>query len=96
MKKKLNAYRGRLTPAEIATGMNAAAKNARRLSEDAESLLAAGRFPTAASLATLAIEEAGKVSILRELALAQSDAEALEVWRSYRSHSRKNVAWLLP
>ena len=96
MKKKLNAYRGRLTPGQIAAGMNAAARNARRLSEDAEALVATGRFPTAASVAALSVEEAGKVSILRELALAKTDAEALEVWKRYRSHTSKNVAWLLP
>lgn len=76
--------------------MNAAASNARRLCEDAATLLAAGRFPTAASLAILSIEEAGKVSILRALALARSDAEVAEAWKDYRSHTRKNVAWLLP
>jgi len=96
MKKKLDAYRGTLSAAQIAAGMNAAAKNARRLSEDAATLLAAGRFPTAASIAILAIEEAGKISILRTLALATSDAEAAEAWKDYRSHTRKNVAWLLP
>ncbi len=96
MKKKLDAYRGRLTPAQIAAGMNAAARNARRLLEDAESLVAVGRFPTAASVAALSIEEAGKISILRELALAKTDADALEVWKSYRSHTSKNVHWLLP
>jgi AbiV family abortive infection protein len=96
MKKKLDAYRGRLSAAQIAAGMNAAAKNARRLVEDAATLLAAGRFPTAASLATLAIEEAGKISILRMLALATSDAEAAEAWKDFRSHTRKNSAWLLP
>lgn len=96
MKKKLDAYRGRLSAAQVADGMNAAAANARRLWQDAERLIADGRFPTAASLAALAIEEAGKISILRELALTQTDAEAAEVWKSYRSHTRKNVTWLLP
>jgi AbiV family abortive infection protein len=96
VKKKLDAYRGRLAAAKIADGMNAAAANARRLSHDAETLLAAGGFSTAASLAALAIEESGKISILRELALARTDAEAAEVWKSYRSHTRKNTSWLLP
>jgi AbiV family abortive infection protein len=96
MKKKLDTYRGRLSAAQVAAGMNAAAANARRLSEDAERLIADGRFPTAASLAALAIEEAGKISILRELALTKTDAEAAEVWKSYRSHTRKNAAWPLP
>jgi hypothetical protein len=28
--------------------------------------------------------------------VARSDAELAETWRDYRSHTRKNVAWLLP
>jgi AbiV family abortive infection protein len=76
--------------------MNAAIANARRLVDDAERLLQAGSFPTAASLAALSIEEAGKVSLLRGLALASTDAEAADEWRSYRSHTKKNAAWLLP
>lgn len=96
MKKKLDAYRGKLTPAQIAQGMNAAATNARRLAEDAAVLIEARRFATAASLATLSIEETGKISILRGLALASTNEEALKAWKAYRSHTRKNAAWLLP
>lgn len=96
MQKKLDAYRGELSPAKIANGMTVAVRNARRLANDAATLLAAGSFPTAASLATLAIEEAGKVSILRALALAKSDSEIKDEWKAYRSHTSKNVAWLLP
>ena len=96
MKKKLNAFRGQLTAMQIAAGMNAAAANARRLADDAEILISAGRFATGASLAALAIEEAGKVTILRQLALARDDSEVEGAWRDYRSHTRKNVAWLLP
>jgi AbiV family abortive infection protein len=96
VKKKLNAYRGRLSAAQVAAGMNAAAKNASRLAKDAAMLLDASSFPTAASIAILSIEEAGKVSILRTLALAKSDVEAAETWKDYRSHTRKNAAWLLP
>lgn len=93
---KLDAYRGTLSPAQVADGINHAANNARRLVEDAELLLASGRFPTACSLAALAIEEAGKVSILRELALAKSDEDVRHSWKRYRSHTQKNVSWLLP
>lgn len=96
MKKKLDAYRGRLSAAQIADGMNAAERNARRLVEDAETLLLAGRFPTAASLAILSLEEAGKVTILRGLALSSSDSDLVEAWGNYRSHTQKNVAWILP
>src|SRR5665213_1641357 len=96
MKKKLDAYRKRLDPAQIAAGMNAAAKNAYRPAEDAVTLLNACRFPSAAALAILAIEEAGKVSVLRGLSLAMTDDEVAEGWKTYRTQTRKNVAWLLP
>jgi len=94
-RNKLDQYKGRLTPSQVADGINAARRNAKRLVDDAESLLKAGSFPTAASLAALAIEEAGKVSILRSLALARNEAEAIDAWRDYRSHTRKNVTWLI-
>jgi AbiV family abortive infection protein len=96
MKKKLDGYRGRLTRPQIAEGMNAAAKNARRLAEDASTLFEVRRFPSAASLAILSIEEAGKISILRSLALARTDGDIGEAWKDYRCHTRKNTAWLLP
>lgn len=80
-KRKLDAYQGRLSAAQIAAGMNAAENNARRLAEDAATLLGLGRFPTATALAILSIEEAGKVSILRELALARSEEELAAAWR---------------
>jgi len=94
-RKKLNQYKGCLSPIQIADGINAARRNAKRLAEDATLLLDAGHFPTAASLAALAIEEAGKPSILRQLALARNESEAIEAWRDYRCHTRKNVMWLL-
>lgn len=94
--KKLNSYRGPLSAAEIAVGMNAANANALRLVEDAQTLLVAGRCPTAASIAVLSIEESGKVSILRQLATATSEEEITAAWKNYRSHTRKNVQWMLP
>ncbi len=96
MKKKLDANRGKLTTAQIAQGMSAAAQNARRLAGDAVALLKAHRFPTAASLAILSIEESGKISILRSLSLATTVDEVSDAWKDYRSHTQKNVAWLLP
>ena len=96
MNKRLDGYRGRLKPGQIAEGMNAALENARRLVTDADSLLKASAFPSAASLAILAIEEAGKVSILRALSVARSEAEVGETWKEYRSHTKKNASWILP
>lgn len=96
MAGKLNQYAGPLTPEQVAAGMNAAMQNARRLVDDAKLLLNSGRYPSAASLAALSIEESGKVSILRSLAVARNEDEVRRVWRDYRTHTRKNVSWRLP
>jgi AbiV family abortive infection protein len=93
---KLDQYKGTLTADQIAAGMNAADRNAKRLLADAKVLLDAGRFPSAAALAILSIEESGKDSILRGLVLAGSGEELKQQWREYRSHTKKNVAWILP
>src|ERR1700761_3850571 len=53
---KANAWRGALTPAWAAEGINAAYRNAARLLGDAEKLFVAGSFPSSLSLAVLAIE----------------------------------------
>jgi AbiV family abortive infection protein len=96
-KRALDKYKGRLTAEQIAEGINAASRNAVRLVGDADLLLESERFPSAAALAILAIEEAGKVAILRELSVAQEDDKALDnCWRDYRRHTKKNAAWLLP
>jgi AbiV family abortive infection protein len=96
LEKKLNSYKGALSPQQIAKGINAANKNAYRLARDAEFMFDSGRYPSAASLAILSIEETGKVSILRSLALAKNEKEIADCWRNYRSHTKKNVSWILP
>ena len=95
-KKKLDQYKGSLDPTQIAKGINAAIRNAKQLAKDAELLLKAGRYSTAASLAVLSIEESGKVKILRALALAKDEKQLAKCWKEYRSHTKKNVMWLLP
>jgi AbiV family abortive infection protein len=94
--KGLGQWKNSLKPAQIAEGMNAANDNARRLIEDAEILFNLNRFPSAISLSILSIEESGKVSILRELALAKNGDQVKEAWKAYRSHTKKNVMWLFP
>ena len=95
MKSKLSKYTGGLEPPQIACGMNAARRNARRLAEDAKLLLEAGRYPTATALAVLSIEESGKMSILRGFA-SIPDTERQRQWQEYRSHRKKNAMWILP
>ncbi len=94
-KTELNQYKGKLTSAEIAAGINAAELNARRLYEDAKLLFENGRLPSALSLAILSIEESGKPSILRTISLETEDKEIKSKWREYRTHTEKNQLWLL-
>lgn len=93
MARRLDQYTGKLTLEQIAEGMNLAKRNARRLYEDAKTLFDAGRYPTALSLAILSIEEAGKAPILRRMTTETSSDQVKALWKEYRSHTRKNVAW---
>ena len=77
VKKRLNQYKGSLNSSQIAAGINSALLNSKRLVEDSILLFNEERYPSAVSLAILSIEEAGKVSILRELAL-YSDEKKLK------------------
>ncbi len=54
-RKKLSQYAGSLDAAQIAQGINAARRNARRLAEDAKLLLETARYPSATALAILSI-----------------------------------------
>ncbi len=92
----LQQYKGKLTPAEAADGINAASINAKRLAEDANLLLNRGRYPTASSLAILSLEEQGKCAIIRQLLTAASENEITECWQRYRRHTDKNYLALLP
>jgi AbiV family abortive infection protein len=93
--KAIDPYRGKLEPQKVADGMNAAIRNAKRLLEDAKLLLASQRYPTACALAVLSIEESGKLSQLRTIALSRSDVELRNAWKGYRDHQTKNAAWII-
>jgi AbiV family abortive infection protein len=92
----LHPYWGKLPPEKIAEGMNIARRNATRLASDARTMFRTQHYETATALAILAIEESGKVSILRELALVADDREAKHIWRRLRSHTAKNAMWIFP
>src|SRR5712691_4024848 len=87
-------YVGFLTPGQASTGIAAAISTARGLLADAELLLENERWQRATALSILAIEEMGKVEILRSILLARGKEEMVAEWRAYRSHVRKNVAWI--
>jgi AbiV family abortive infection protein len=94
-RSSLQEYRGKLSPKQIADGMCAALRNARRLVDDATLLFEAKRYSTALALAILAIEEAGKVSILRGFAMIDDVSELRGQWTRYRDHRSKNGAWII-
>ena len=96
MASGLQQFKNHLSYSQIADGMNAACENARRLVEDARILFDSQRYPSVVSLAILAIEESGKTAILREMATARDGKALKAAWKSYRSHTKKNVAWILP
>jgi len=96
MTNLLNPYVGPLTAAEVAVGIAAAQANADRLIADAKALIGAERYPSAAALAILAMEERGKVSILKRLLVLDDPREFKEAWRDYRTHRAKNSGWIIP
>ncbi|MGN7875567.1 AbiV family abortive infection protein [Roseateles sp. 22389] len=91
----MNQFNGPLNIEQLAEGMNLAKKNASRLHDDAKLLLEAGRYASAMSLAILAIEEAGKLSILRRMVSEKAPEQLKGLWKEYRSHTKKNAAWTL-
>lgn len=91
----LSPFRGNLTANEVAEGINAAIRNAKRLAADAKILLDAKRYPSAASMAALSVEESEKVSTLRAMCLSRSKSELMGAWKDYRTHHPKNTAWIL-
>lgn len=96
MSKNLKQWKNTLNESEIVDGMNFAQQNANRLLSDAEKLFEFGSYPTAYSIAVLAIEEAGKISILRELAVARNGNDVKDAWKAYRTHTKKNVMYVFP
>ena len=91
----LSPFRGSLEANEVAEGINAAIRNAKRLAADAKILLDARRYPSAASMAALSVEESEKVSTLRAMCLSRSKSELMGAWKDYRAHHPKNTAWIL-
>lgn len=92
---KLHPYRGKLTTEDVVEGMICALSNAKRLYADAQVLLDAGRYPSACSLGILAVEEIGKLTVLRLLALGGSKEAIKANWKRYSSHIDKNHFWMM-
>ena len=92
---RLPQFRDSLTAEQIAEGMNRALQNASRLAEDAATLLMTARLPSSTALSILSIEESGKVALLRQMAISSDQKEWQTNWKAYRSHTKKNLLWIL-
>lgn len=93
---KRTQYSQRLSPKKAAEGMAVATANSVALLADAQFLFDNERYERSAALAILAIEEAGKLNILRQILLEDEPAKLKRLWKAYRSHTSKNVLWKLP
>ena len=93
---KNKQYNQSLSPEKASKGIQAALINARSLLSDAELLFENERFERAVALAILAIEEAGKPSILRAILLEEEPKQLKKEWQNYRRHHEKNKFWIAP
>tara|TARA_R110001583_G_scaffold172696_1_gene326478 strand:- start:316 stop:990 length:675 start_codon:yes stop_codon:yes gene_type:complete len=89
-------FKGQLTPKQAAEGIRLANENARDLYEDAQILYENDRIQRSVSLSILAIEEAGKSRILKEILLIEDSKELKKSWQDYRKHKEKNLSWIVP
>ena len=88
--KNIKQYSGRMTVAQIAAGMNHCQDSATRLLQAARTLYKVKDYATSVSVSVLAIEEAGKLPILRRMLTAVDDVEMRQCWKEFRSHCLKN------
>jgi len=87
-------YRGELSPDDVAKGMEYAIENSKRLANDARILFNAESYPSSCALAILSIEESGKLSILRRMALGVDSKTIKSMWKEFSSHTDKNFMWM--
>jgi AbiV family abortive infection protein len=83
-------YNQRLTPKKAAEGIQTILHNARALLSDAQILFDNNKYERATALSILAIEEAGKVSIIRSILVENNQKELNKEWKRFRSHNEKN------
>lgn len=89
-------FKSQLTPKKAAKGIKLANENARELYKDAKILFKKDRIERSVSLSILAIEEAGKSRILKEILLIEDPKELKKAWQDYRKHTAKNLSWIVP
>jgi len=89
-------YKSKLDPKSAAEGIKFANNNATSLLNDAQLLFDNKRYERCVALSILAIEEAGKSSIIRSILLTDDQKELKKEWQNYRRHTEKNSFWIVP
>lgn len=86
-------YEGSLSLEEISKGITCCLENAAALFIDAEILFKAKRYPRSLSLLLTAIQEVGKVTILKEMIMISIDDTKSwkKLWGKFKSHSDKDL-----
>jgi len=87
-----NKYNGKLTLEQISEGIYLCIKNALNLFGDAYVLQKAKRFPSALSLLLVAIQEVGKINILKNMVTISTRDQKRwkKEWQSFRKHETKD------
>lgn len=93
-KAKSSQYFGSITAKQAAEGIKIARENALDLFAEAELLFKHFHYQRSLALAVLAIEEAGKESIIWQILMAKDSKTIKAAWRDYRSHTKKNLMWV--
>lgn len=87
---KRSQYHQSLTPEKAAEGIQIIIENAQSLLSDAELLYKNERYERTVTLSVLAIEEIGKIPILRSILLEDGQKELSKAWKNFRTHTEKN------
>jgi AbiV family abortive infection protein len=87
-------YNGTITLEEASQGIALAIDNSKLLLKDARLLFDNHSYPRAIALSVLAIEEAGKVYMIKNLLLSTQRIHSL--WKELRNHKSKNFHWVFP
>jgi AbiV family abortive infection protein len=85
-------FTGALSPADAIAGVRLLQANAMRLVEDAKILLQAERYPSAAMVAVMALDEMSRIFHPLTIAAISGPGRLAEGWKAFRSN-RRDFPW---
>ncbi|GAA0527908.1 AbiV family abortive infection protein [Chitinophaga japonensis] len=91
---EIETYSGVVTPEMAEIGIKLSIENAFSLLSESRLLLNNSYYPRAIALAILAIEEKGKIEMIKQLLLYKQ--KVASAWQNFRDHKHKNANWKFP